>query len=128
MEIPRCGSHVTVFSYGRPPSLRRRRNGTIDILDADDPAPALNLGGLPIAPCLPHRFTFRAGDQLLLYTDGFSETRNAGGAFFPLAAWAQKQLTAPPRQAVNNLQRALLEHGGNNLNDDIAAVAILKTS
>ncbi len=29
---------------------------------------------------------------------------------------------------MNNLHQALLEHSGNNLNDDIAAVAILKTS
>ncbi|MFJ8723120.1 hypothetical protein [Streptomyces sp. NPDC093269] len=59
---------------------------------------------------------------------GVSETRNARGAFLLLTAWAQKQLTAPPGQAVNNLHQALLEQSENNLNDDIAAIAILKTS
>ncbi|MGW7674132.1 PP2C family protein-serine/threonine phosphatase [Streptomyces sp. NPDC054775] len=127
VEIPRHGNHATIFSCGHPPPLRRR-NGSITVLDTDNPAPPLNLGGLLATPCLPRRFAFLPGDQLLLYTDGVSETRDTNGAFFPLATWAKKQLTAPPRQALNNLHHALLHHSGNNLNDDIAAVAILKTA
>lgn len=126
VEIPRHGNHATLFSCGHPPPLLARR-GSIDILDVDDPAPPLNLGS-PITPCRPRRFAFRAGDQLLLYTDGVTETRDATGAFFPLAAWAREQLTTAPRQALNNLHDALLKHSGNNLNDDIAAVAIRKTA
>jgi stage II sporulation SpoE-like protein len=73
----------------------------------------------------PRRFVFQAGDQLLLYTDGVTETRDANGAFFPLATWAREQLTTPPRQALNSLHHALLIYSGNNLIDDIA---ILKTT
>ncbi|WP_345125337.1 PP2C family protein-serine/threonine phosphatase [Streptomyces chiangmaiensis] len=127
VEIPRHGSHGTIFSCGHPPPLLGRR-GSIDILETDDPAPPLNLGGLLATTCLPRRFAFRAGDQLLLYTDGVTETRDASGAFFPLLTWARDQLTTSPRQALNNLHHALLKHSGNNLNDDIAAIAIRKTT
>ncbi|MFJ9822011.1 PP2C family protein-serine/threonine phosphatase [Streptomyces sp. NPDC101151] len=126
-EIPRHGSHATILSCGHPPPLLGR-HGSIHILDTDDPAPPLNLGGMITVTCRPRRFLFLAGDQLLLYTDGVSETRDATGAFFPLATWARTQLTTPPRQVLNNLHHALLKHSGNNLNDDIAAIAILKTT
>jgi serine phosphatase RsbU (regulator of sigma subunit) len=45
VEVPRHGSHVTIFSCGHPPPLLGHR-GSIDILDIDDPAPPLNLGSL----------------------------------------------------------------------------------
>lgn len=127
VEIPRHGSHATIFSCGHPPPLLSRR-GSIDILDTEDPAPPLNIGGLLTTTCRPRRFDFRAGDQLLLYTDGVTETRDATGEFFPLTIWARDQLTTSPRQALNNLHHALLEHSGDNLNDDIAAIAIRKTT
>ncbi|MGI5518695.1 PP2C family protein-serine/threonine phosphatase [Streptomyces sp. CA-106131] len=127
VEIPRHGSHATIFSCGHPSPLLAR-HGNIDTLDTDDPAPPLNLGSLLTTPCHPQRFAFRAGDHLLLYTDGVTETRDATGAFFPLTTWAQEQLTTAPRQVLNNLHHALLKHSGNNLNDDIAAIAIRKTA
>ncbi|MFE6555206.1 PP2C family protein-serine/threonine phosphatase [Streptomyces sp. NPDC057746] len=129
VEIPRHGSQATIFSCGHPPPLQRRK-GNVDILGTDDPAPPLNLGGLLATrtPGRPRRFAFQPGDQLLLYTDGVTETRDTAGSFFPLVTWAQEQLTTPPRQALKNLHDALLTHSGNNLNDDIAAIAILKTN
>lgn len=124
-EIPRHAGHATVLSCGHPPPLLAR-HGTVHVLDTDDPAPPLNLGRLLTPVFRPRRFPFRAGDQLLLYTDGVTETRDADGTFFPLADWAHGQLDKPPRQALKNLHQALLEHSGNNLNDDIAALAIRK--
>lgn len=127
VEIPAYGSHAKILSCGHPPPLILR-HGSIDVLDTDDPAPPLNLGGLLTTTCRPQQFAFRTGDQLLLYTDGVTETRDATGAFFPLATWALDQLPRSPQQVLNSLQRALLKHSGNNLNDDIAALAILKTT
>ncbi|MFI5992913.1 PP2C family protein-serine/threonine phosphatase [Streptomyces sp. NPDC051362] len=126
-EIPRQGNTATILSCGHPPPLHDRQ-GAIAFLPTEDPAPPLNLGGLLTTTCRPSRFDFRPGDQLLVYTDGVSETRDATGAFFPLLAWAQDQMTAPARPPLNCLHRALLKHSGNNLNDDIAAIAVLKTS
>ncbi|MGW2835558.1 SpoIIE family protein phosphatase [Streptomyces sp. NPDC001286] len=74
----------------------------------------------------PRRFRFQPGDHLLFYTDGVTETRDAAGAFFPLATWAHDRLTPPSQQALENLHHALLERSGNKLNDDIAALTILK--
>ncbi|MFG3168696.1 PP2C family protein-serine/threonine phosphatase [Streptomyces sp. NPDC048200] len=126
-EIPRQGNTATILSCGHPPPLLDRQ-GAIAFLLTEDPAPPLNLGGLLTTTCRPSRFDFRPGDQLLLYTDGVSETRDATGTFFPLLAWAQDQMTAPARPPLNGLHRALLKHSGNHLNDDIAAIAVLKTS
>jgi len=127
VEIPRDGSHAAFLTCGHPPPLVGRRDG-VELLATDDPAPPLNLGGLLTATSTPRRFAFRPGEQLLLYTDGVTETRDATGAFFPLAAWARDHLAAPPRQVLAGLHRALLKHSGNNLNDDIAAIAIVRTT
>lgn len=126
-EIPRQGNTATLLSCGHPPPLLDRQ-GAIAFLPTEDPAPPLNLGGLLTTTCRPSRFDFRPGDQLLFYTDGVSETRDATGAFFPLLGWAQDQMTAPARPPLNCLHRALLKHSGNKLNDGIAAIAVLKTS
>ncbi|MFJ8989017.1 PP2C family protein-serine/threonine phosphatase [Streptomyces sp. NPDC102279] len=126
-EIPHQGNAASILSCGHPPPLLDRQ-GDIGFLSTADPAPPLNLGGLLTTTCRPSRFVFRPGDQLLFYTDGVSETRDATGAFFPLLAWARNQMTAPPQPPLDGLHRALLKHSGNNLNDDIAAIAILKTS
>jgi serine phosphatase RsbU (regulator of sigma subunit) len=127
VEIPRDGGHAAFLTCGHPPPLIGRRDG-VELLSTDDPAPPLNLGGLLTATSTPRRFAFRPGEQLLLYTDGVTETRDANGAFFPLASWAAGHLGAPPRQVLAALHRALLKHSGNNLNDDIAALAILRTA
>ncbi|MGW1304892.1 SpoIIE family protein phosphatase, partial [Streptomyces sp. NPDC002514] len=100
----------------------------VHVLDTDDPSAPLNLGGLLTPTFHPRRFAFATGDQLLLYTDGVSETRAADGTFFPLTTWAHDQLDKPPWHVLKGLHHALLEHSGDNLNDDIAALAIRKTA
>ncbi|MFL4902008.1 PP2C family protein-serine/threonine phosphatase [Streptomyces sp. MMS24-I2-30] len=125
-EIPRHATHATILSCGHPPPLLGR-HGDVHVLDTDDPSAPLNLGGLLTPTFHPRRFAFATGDQLLLYTDGVSETRAADGTFFPLTTWAHDQLDKPPWHVLKGLHHALLEHSGDNLNDDIAALAIRKT-
>ncbi|MFE9613011.1 PP2C family protein-serine/threonine phosphatase [Streptomyces sp. NPDC006012] len=122
-EIPRDAAHATILSCGHPPPLLGRR-GSVHVLDSHDPAPPLNLGGLLTPTFHICRFAFGAGDQLLLYTDGVTEARGADGTFFPLTVWARDNMDNPPRQVLTCLHDALLEHSGDNLSDDVAAVAI----
>ncbi|MFB7498299.1 PP2C family protein-serine/threonine phosphatase [Streptomyces sp. NPDC056161] len=122
-EIPRHATHATILSCGHPPPLLGR-HGEVHVLDSDDPGAPLNLGGLLTPTFRPRRFAFTTGDQLLLYTDGVTETRDAHGTFFPLTTWARDQLDKPPSQVLRSLHDALLEHSGDNLSDDIAAVAV----
>ncbi|WP_256090363.1 PP2C family protein-serine/threonine phosphatase, partial [Actinacidiphila rubida] len=68
VQIPRDGSQAALLTCGHPPPLLGRR-GSVELLDTDDPAPPLNLGGMLTAAATPRPFVFGAGDQLLLYTD-----------------------------------------------------------
>ncbi|WP_433425021.1 SpoIIE family protein phosphatase [Microtetraspora malaysiensis] len=69
-------------------------------------------------------FDFKAGDMLLLYTDGVIEARNSQGDFYPLAeraaAWAGKR----PHVLLERLRTDLLAYAGGYLGDDAAMIAI----
>jgi hypothetical protein len=61
------------------------------------------------------------GDGLLLYTDGFTEARDARGAFFPLARHAA---SAEPAELMRCLVGDLAAHAGDRLGDDAALVLL----
>jgi serine phosphatase RsbU (regulator of sigma subunit) len=129
VEIPHRGTTGTLLSCGHPPPLIWRGGALgAEVLEYPDPAPPLNLGGILGKPWQPHRFAFGVGDRLLLYTDGVSETRDAAGTFFPLTAWARTQADEAPRQLLDNLLHALRRHSAGRLDDDIAALAVTRTS
>lgn len=69
-------------------------------------------------------YPFGPGDQLLLYTDGVTETRDRTGAFYPLhrrvLSWGPLQ----PRELLDRLHHDLLVYSNNHLHDDTAALAI----
>ncbi|CAM5714079.1 membrane protein [Streptomyces canarius] len=69
-------------------------------------------------------YTFRPGDQLLLYTDGITETRDAAGSFYPLLQRLRSWSALPPRELLERLHRDLLAYSGDRLQDDIAALAV----
>jgi hypothetical protein len=67
------------------------------------------------------RFGLRPGDGLLLYTDGFTEARDARGEFFPLARCAA---CAEPADLMQRLVDDLAAHAGDRLGDDAALVLL----
>ncbi len=73
------------------------------------------------------------GDQLLLYTDGVSEARDAAGRFFPLAqvtagALADREAAArgdaSRRHLLDTLVLSLTDHVGDRCRDDILLLLV----
>ncbi|MDX3072711.1 PP2C family protein-serine/threonine phosphatase [Streptomyces sp. MI02-7b] len=122
-EIPHGSGQVRILNCGHPPPLLIHR-GEIRVLEPTMPSPPLNLARLIGDRYWIDTFAFAPGDQLLLYTDGVTETRDRTGAFFPLADWIRGQGRREPRELLDRLHQELLRYGGGRLGDDIAAVAV----
>jgi serine phosphatase RsbU (regulator of sigma subunit) len=122
-EIPHGGGHVRLLNCGHPPPLLAH-HGKIRVLDPTTPSPPLHLAALMGDHYFVDTVAFTPGDQLLLYTDGVSETRDRTGEFFPLPDWMRRQGAKPPRELLDRLHRDLLHHSGGRLGDDIAALAV----
>ncbi|MFG2359314.1 PP2C family protein-serine/threonine phosphatase [Streptomyces sp. NPDC048521] len=122
-EIPYGGGEVRIVNCGHPPPLLVR-GGQVRVLEPTVPSPPLNLATLLGDEYHVDTTSFAAGDQILLYTDGVTETRDRTGSFFPLPEWMRQVGPAPPRELLDRLHRDLLHYGGGRLDDDVAAVAV----
>ena len=117
---------LTVINCGHPPPLLLHL-GQADTLDVRQPAPPLGLGSLADSGYSVTDFGFENGDLLLLYTDGISEARDAGGDFYPLAS----RLTLlgadrDPARLISRINRDLDDYVGAPLADDAAMIAVTR--
>ena len=122
-EIPYGSGHVRIINCGHPPPVFVR-NGEIHVLEPTLASTPLNLAALLGEHYHMDTLAFVPGDQMLLYTDGVTETRDRTGAFFPLPDWMRQHGPAPPRELLDRLHGDLLRYGGGRLDDDIAALAV----
>ncbi len=122
-EIPHSGGQVRLLNCGHPPPLLVH-GGETRVLDPTTVSPPLNLATLLGSQYCVDTVAFTPGDQLLLYTDGVTETRDRTGEFFPLPDWMPRQGPTPPRELLDRLHRDLLQYSGGALGDDIAALAV----
>ncbi|MET7287070.1 PP2C family protein-serine/threonine phosphatase [Streptomyces sp. NPDC005573] len=122
VEMPPGDHVVRVVNCGHPPPLRIRP-GDVRELDRGRSGPPLNLGMLVPEPFRADTYSFHPGDELLLYTDGVTETRDAGGTFYPLAERLACWGPLGPRRLLDRLHRDLLVYSGDRLQDDTAALA-----
>ncbi|MEU5593044.1 PP2C family protein-serine/threonine phosphatase [Streptomyces sp. NPDC020298] len=120
-ELPTDGHHVRVVNCGHPPPLLIRPDDVLE-LDRGRSAPPLNLGVLAGAPFHVDTYPVRPGDQLLLYTDGITETRDPAGSFYPLLQRLRSWGPLPPEDLLDRLHQDLLTYSHNRLQDDTAAL------
>ncbi|MGW1259524.1 PP2C family protein-serine/threonine phosphatase [Streptomyces sp. NPDC002513] len=122
-EIPDDGSAVEIVNCGHPPPLLFSA-GEVREVTPTAPSPPINMGALIEGDYRIDTVSFASEDQLLLYTDGVSETRDHTGAFFPLVQHAGQWDADSPSQLLEQLHRDLLRYSRGRLGDDIAAIAI----
>ncbi|MGV4980812.1 PP2C family protein-serine/threonine phosphatase [Streptomyces sp. NRAIS4] len=122
-EVPAVGHVVRIVNCGHPPPISLRA-GEVRELDSGRPAPPLNLGMLVEDPYHVDTHPFQPGDQLLLYTDGVTETRDAAGTFYPLLERLRCWGPLPPKELLERLHDDLLAYSRNSLQDDTAALAV----
>ncbi|MGW1507006.1 PP2C family protein-serine/threonine phosphatase [Streptomyces mirabilis] len=120
-EIPDDEPVVLTVTCGHPPPLLLHR-GEVRELQPVAPSPPLNLGMLMSDGYHVDLAPFHPGDQLLLYTDGVTETRDRSGAFYPLAERIRSWSGEAPHQLLDHLHRDLIAYSGGELHDDIAAL------
>ncbi|MFF8596916.1 PP2C family protein-serine/threonine phosphatase [Streptomyces sp. NPDC015220] len=121
-EIPDDDPVVRIVNCGHPPPVLIHA-GRVTELHATSPSPPINLALLAGNGYQVDVRSFRPGDQLLLYTDGVTETRDPDGAFYPLAERVGPWAGLPPRELLDQLHEDLLDYSGGRLDDDIAALA-----
>jgi serine phosphatase RsbU (regulator of sigma subunit) len=125
VSIPNGEGEAQIVCCGHPPPLLLR-GGRVTALDALPPSPPLGL--LDMGGYEPHADLLgtRAGDSVLLYTDGVSEAYDEQGLPYPLAERAASLAarSRPDEPAGGSahlpelLRDDLLGHVGGDLRDD----------
>ncbi|MET7842861.1 PP2C family protein-serine/threonine phosphatase [Streptomyces sp. NPDC005356] len=126
-SVPEDAAVLRLLTCGHPPPLLLS-GGTVRELEATAASPPFNLSGLLDDGYHVDVVPFRAGDSLLLYTDGVSEARDRDGVFYPLADRIRPIATAAPRTLIDHLGADLLAYASDELNDDAAVLVVHRTS
>ncbi|MEU4171974.1 PP2C family protein-serine/threonine phosphatase [Streptomyces sp. NPDC026665] len=82
LEFPPGTGTVRMVSCGHPAPVLLRGAKALE-LDAD-PGPPLGLGFFELSPPKGRTVELDPGDRLFMASDGVSESRDAGGSFYPL--------------------------------------------
>jgi hypothetical protein len=152
-EIDPESGHTTIFNCGHPAPLLIPGGGNpaaaVTLKEVPAPAPPLGLLALGDSSAAQACFPLEPNDQLLFYTDGVTEARDARRAFYPLpdrvAALSARTIAAQGASAASRAARMLapaaqdgaarpclldliradlLKHVGSPLNDDAALLLV----
>lgn len=116
---------VAVFlNCGHPPPVIVRADGSVDLAGPPVHALPLGLGAHGGEPPRTYRSDLAPGDQLLLYTDGVTEARDADGAFYPLRERAGLLCTAEAEEGLEALREDVVNHADGPLHDDAAMLLL----
>jgi serine phosphatase RsbU (regulator of sigma subunit) len=90
------------------------------------PSPPMGLGGTVAEVAVEH---LQAGDRVLFYTDGVTETRSSNGEQFGIPRLSDFLVRAAndrtaPVETLRSLSTAILDHGDTGLSDDATLVMI----
>ncbi|WP_123820323.1 PP2C family protein-serine/threonine phosphatase [Kitasatospora cineracea] len=126
-EIAADGA-VTLLDYGHPPPLVVRADGAAQWAEPARCAPPLGLAALGPAGPEAHGLRLGTGDQLLLYTDGVTETRDRTGEFYPLLERSGLLSVDDPDGALEALRRDVAAYAAGPLKDDAAMMLLRRRS
>ncbi|HEY3375352.1 MAG TPA: PAS domain S-box protein [Candidatus Aquicultor sp.] len=135
-RITTASSFITVFfgtlnsatgefiycSGGHPPAIIKRSSGIVDELLTLSPI----IGAFPNLAYTQSSNTLRAGDVLILYTDGVIEAR-CGDTFYGeerLVSLLKSVKPAPPQQIAELIYDDVIRFTGGTLSDDLALFTI----
>ncbi|WP_017237348.1 PP2C family protein-serine/threonine phosphatase [Streptomyces sp. SS] len=125
VELPDDRDVALLLSCGHPAPLLQ--HGTeVEPVAFADPSVPVNLAGLAEHHHRIEEVPFGPGDRLLLYTDGVSETRDRTGTFYPLETRMRGWVREPATELPGLLHRDLAAYGGDGLDDDVAAVLVVR--
>ena len=122
-EVSSDGSKIQLLSCGHPPPLLFA-GGTGRFVEPTMPGLPLGLSHLAEFQRDVTTLPFGPGDQLLFYTDGVSEARNAAGDFYPLSEHRALTSGQEPEAVLDRLQLDVLRHVGHALDDDAAMLLL----
>ncbi|MGI5256202.1 PP2C family protein-serine/threonine phosphatase [Streptomyces angustmyceticus] len=120
---------LTWCNCGHPPPLLIRDHRVHKALERPGEPPMGMPATLADAPRTVHREALEPGDRVLLYTDGVTEARTAGGGRFGLAGFTDSIIRAIaagelPSEALRQLIHAILEGRPQRLSDDATILLI----
>ncbi|KAA6224456.1 serine/threonine-protein phosphatase [Streptomyces albofaciens JCM 4342] len=115
---------MTLLNYGHPAPLAVAADGDVRFLVPPERALPLGLALHHTSGPQPYTVPFALGDQVLLYTDGVSEARDAEGRFYPLDQRAGLLKETDAQTAVEALRQDLVAHLQAPLHDDAAMLLV----
>lgn len=124
LTVPAAQDQVEVVNCGHPPPLLRGCSGTVSEVEPPAYAPPLGLRSLTGDPIRGRTIDLEPGDFLLLYTDGVSETRDADGQFYPLAAKLVPFGAQEPGAVLDDLLADVVAYSADGMTDDAALLAV----
>ncbi|MEV2255616.1 PP2C family protein-serine/threonine phosphatase [Streptomyces sp. NPDC050147] len=115
---------AVLLNCGHPAPMLVHSDGAVDFPRPPDYALPLGLGVHGGEPPRSFRVDFAPGDQLLLYTDGVTEARDADGTFFPLNERAGLLKNPEAEAALEALREDVVRHSSGPLHDDAAMLLL----
>ncbi|MFE3473163.1 PP2C family protein-serine/threonine phosphatase [Streptomyces sp. B27] len=123
-EIHTDEESIAFLNCGHPAPMIIRPDRSVDFPLPPAYALPIGMGGLGGDPPHPYRADFGPGEQLLLYTDGVTEARNAEGTFYPLEERAGLLDLFDANAALEVLRRDIVLHASGPHDD--AAMLLLR--
>ncbi|MGK5534148.1 PP2C family protein-serine/threonine phosphatase [Streptomyces sp. URMC 129] len=118
-------TRVRFINRGHPPPVLLGPDGDARYLEASkDTALPLGLGDLLPRPDRPGTVPFPPGTHLVLYTDGVSEARDTLGTFYDLVERLRGRDFPRPAALLDRVIEDVIAHTGDNLEDDMALLAV----